>query len=104
VLVNPGVAVATKDVLPYSKTVGNRARIYGLNTVGLTRRGFTREQIATRNDNLDIAWLRDTSSDPEDEMTEPDEIAAAVMVHLRAALDQIEVISEELAEPTEVSI
>jgi UDP-N-acetylglucosamine acyltransferase len=33
-------------VLPYSKTVGNRARIYGLNTVGLTRRGFTREQIA----------------------------------------------------------
>ena len=41
-----GFTVATKDVLPYSKTVGNRARIYGLNTVGLTRRGFTREQIA----------------------------------------------------------
>ena len=29
-----GYTVATKDVLPYSKTVGNRARIYGVNTVG----------------------------------------------------------------------
>src|SRR5262249_28309081 len=38
-----GYTVVTKDVLPYSKTVGNRARIYGLNVVGLTRRGFSRE-------------------------------------------------------------
>jgi UDP-N-acetylglucosamine acyltransferase len=41
-----GFTVATKDVLPYSKTVGNRARIYGVNTVGLTRRGFSREALA----------------------------------------------------------
>ena len=41
-----GFTVVTKDVLPYSKTVGNRARIYGINTVGLTRRGFTRESLA----------------------------------------------------------
>lgn len=41
-----GFTVVTKDVLPYSKTVGNRARIYGINVVGLTRRGFTREQRA----------------------------------------------------------
>src|ERR1019366_4144590 len=40
-------------------------------------RFFTRKEIATRNYNLDIAWLRDTSNDPEDEMTEPDELAAA---------------------------
>lgn len=40
-----GYTVATKDVLPFSKTVGNRARIYGANTVGLTRRGFTPEAI-----------------------------------------------------------
>ncbi len=38
-----GYTVVTKDVLPYSKTVGNRARIYGVNIVGLTRRGFSRE-------------------------------------------------------------
>jgi UDP-N-acetylglucosamine acyltransferase len=41
-----GYSVATKDVLPYSKTVGNRAHIYGVNTIGLTRRGFSAETIA----------------------------------------------------------
>ena len=34
-----GYSVVTRDVLPYARTVGNRARIYGLNTIGLTRRG-----------------------------------------------------------------
>ena len=41
-----GYSVVTKDALPYAKTVGNRARIYGLNTVGLVRRGFSTETIA----------------------------------------------------------
>jgi UDP-N-acetylglucosamine acyltransferase len=40
-----GYSVVTKDALPYAKTVGNRARIYGLNTVGLIRRGFTQETV-----------------------------------------------------------
>ena len=40
-----GYSVVTKDALPYAKTVGNRARIYGLNTIGLMRRGFTPEVI-----------------------------------------------------------
>jgi UDP-N-acetylglucosamine acyltransferase len=41
-----GYSVVTKDVLPYSRTVGNRARIYGVNGVGLQRRGFTPETVA----------------------------------------------------------
>jgi UDP-N-acetylglucosamine acyltransferase len=41
-----GYTVATKDVLPYSKTVGNRARIYGVNGLGLSRRGFTTEAVS----------------------------------------------------------
>jgi type I restriction enzyme M protein len=41
-------------------------------------RFFNREEIARRSDNLDISWLRDTSNDPEDEMTEPDELAIAI--------------------------
>ena len=40
-----GATVATKDVLPFSMTVGDRARLYGLNLVGLRRRGFSREAI-----------------------------------------------------------
>jgi UDP-N-acetylglucosamine acyltransferase len=41
-----GFSVVTKDALPYAKTVGNRARIYGINTIGLVRRGFSPDAIA----------------------------------------------------------
>jgi UDP-N-acetylglucosamine acyltransferase len=41
-----GYSVVTRDALPYVKTVGNRARIYGINTIGLIRRGFSQESIA----------------------------------------------------------
>jgi UDP-N-acetylglucosamine acyltransferase len=41
-----GYSVVTKDALPYAKTVGNRARIYGLNTVGLIRRGFSEDTLS----------------------------------------------------------
>jgi UDP-N-acetylglucosamine acyltransferase len=40
-----GFSVITKDALPYAKTVGNRARIYGLNTIGLVRRKFAGDSI-----------------------------------------------------------
>ena len=40
-----GYSVVTKDALPYVKTVGNRARIYGINTIGLRRRGFAQDTI-----------------------------------------------------------
>jgi UDP-N-acetylglucosamine acyltransferase len=41
-----GYSVVTKDALPFGKSVGNRARIYGLNGIGLERRGFTPETIS----------------------------------------------------------
>jgi UDP-N-acetylglucosamine acyltransferase len=42
-----GYSVITKDVLPYSKTVSERnTRAFGVNTIGLERKGFTSEQIA----------------------------------------------------------
>lgn len=59
-------------------------------------RSFAREQIEERNDNLDIAWLRDESADAEEQLTEPDEIAAAIIGHLRNALDEIEALADEL--------
>jgi UDP-N-acetylglucosamine acyltransferase len=41
-----GYSVITKDVLPYSKTVSERnTQAYGVNTVGLERKGFTDGQI-----------------------------------------------------------
>jgi len=37
-----GYSVITKDALPYGRTVGSRpARVFGLNLIGLKRRGFT---------------------------------------------------------------
>ena len=41
-----GYSVVTKDAAPYARTVGNRARIYGLNTIGLVRRGFSPDVIS----------------------------------------------------------
>ena len=38
-----GYSVVTKDALPFARSVGNRARIYDLNTIGLVRRGFASE-------------------------------------------------------------
>lgn len=42
-----GYTVVTQDALPFVKIVGNRAQAYGINTIGLERRGFTREAIQT---------------------------------------------------------
>jgi len=41
-----GATVVTRDVLPYSLTVGNRARFFGVNLIGLRRRGFSADAIA----------------------------------------------------------
>jgi type I restriction enzyme M protein len=79
---------------------------YGDDPLGRTKRKdqgengrfrcFTREQIKERGDNLDITWLRDESGDSEDQLTEPDDIAAAIIGHLRNALEEIEALTEEL--------
>ena len=41
-----GYSVVTKDALPFGRTIGSRpARIFGVNSIGLARRGFTTETI-----------------------------------------------------------
>ena len=41
-----GYSVVTKDALPFGRTIGSRpARIFGVNSVGLGRRGFTADTI-----------------------------------------------------------
>jgi Type I restriction modification DNA specificity domain len=54
-------------------------------------RRFSRDQIAARDDNLDIARLRDEEA--EERLTEAEDIAAAIMEHLRSALDEIEALT-----------
>jgi UDP-N-acetylglucosamine acyltransferase len=38
-------SAVVKDALPYARTVGNHAKCYGANTIGLERKGFSKEQI-----------------------------------------------------------
>jgi type I restriction enzyme M protein len=59
-------------------------------------RCFTRAEIAARNDNLDITWLKDTGGDPEDGLETPEEIAAAIELHLSSALEEVRALVEQL--------
>ena len=40
-----GLSGVENDVIPYGTVMGNRARLEGLNVVGMKRRGFTRDDI-----------------------------------------------------------
>jgi UDP-N-acetylglucosamine acyltransferase len=40
-----GYSVVVKDALPFALTVGNHAKCYGLNKVGMQRRGYAKEVI-----------------------------------------------------------
>jgi len=40
-----GYSVVVKDALPFALTVGNHAKCYGLNTVGMKRRGYPAQTI-----------------------------------------------------------
>jgi UDP-N-acetylglucosamine acyltransferase len=42
-----GYSVVVKDALPFALTVGNHAKCYGLNHVGMKRRGYTQATIDT---------------------------------------------------------
>jgi len=87
-------------------------KAYGADPLGAAKRKdegetgrfrvFSREEIAKRNDNLDISWLREDEKEIEVGLTEPDDIAAAILGHLRAALEEIEAVADELAETEEV--
>ncbi len=66
-------------------------------------RSFSRRSISDRSDNLDITWLSDSQAEAEDTFSEPDEIAAAILYHLRSALSEIEAATEELAEIAEAA-
>jgi type I restriction enzyme M protein len=64
-------------------------------------RRFTRDWIAARGDNLDIAWLKDESEGAADEMPEPAALAQEAVDELEAALEELRGILEELGEEVE---
>lgn len=65
-------------------------------------RCFSRQEIADRDDDLAISWLRDESDEAEVAVETPEEIAALILSHLQSAMTEIEAVIGELLEPTEV--
>lgn len=59
-------------------------------------RCFSREDITKRGENLDISWLRDESLQSADDLPEPDEIAAEIMMRLQSAMEDMEALTELL--------
>jgi type I restriction enzyme M protein len=61
-------------------------------------RCFKRDWIADRNENLDIAWLRDESENGSEELPEPTALAQEAMIELEAAIAELQGILAELGE------
>jgi UDP-N-acetylglucosamine acyltransferase len=40
-----GMSGVERDVIPYGQVMGDRARLHGLNIIGMQRRGFSRDEI-----------------------------------------------------------
>ena len=53
-----GFSVITQDALPYIKSVGNRAKIYGVNAIGLERQGFTPQELNDLRQAYRILFLK----------------------------------------------
>jgi type I restriction enzyme M protein len=68
-------------------------------------RKFTREQIAGRGDNLDIAWLKDASAESADsQRDEPAMLARLAMREMTAALADLRSLLEELGEDPDAAL
>jgi type I restriction enzyme M protein len=65
-------------------------------------RKFTREQIAKRDDNLDVFWIKDDTLGRTEEEADPEEIASETLDQLQAATDALNDVIEILATPKQV--
>ncbi len=62
---------------------------------------FSREEIAARGDSLDLAWLKDDSTEDGADLPEPAVLAQEAMDELEGALADLRAILEELGEEVE---
>lgn len=68
-------------------------------------RKFTREQIAARDDNLDISWLKDdTAETAEAQHDEPALVARLALRELNAAVSELRALLDELGEDPDLML
>ncbi|HEX5748670.1 MAG TPA: N-6 DNA methylase [Archangium sp.] len=59
-------------------------------------RKFTREELARRHDNLDIAWLKDDSQHAPEDLPDPELLSAEIEAELQSALRDIQALTKLL--------
>jgi len=59
-----GLSGVEGDVLPFALASGNRAHLFGLNLVGLRRRGFSPDRIAKLRSAYRLLFAREAQTDP----------------------------------------
>jgi UDP-N-acetylglucosamine acyltransferase len=57
-----GVTGVERDVIPYGSVVGDRARLSGLNIIGMQRRGFSRDEIQALRTAYQMLFGSDTGT------------------------------------------
>jgi len=67
-------------------------------------RAFGRDEIAKRNDNLDVSWLKDDEAHDENALGEPEEIAAEIRGELEGALADLAALEDLLASGDEAGV
>jgi UDP-N-acetylglucosamine acyltransferase len=66
-----GMSGVERDVIPYGQVMGDRARLSGLNIIGMQRRGFSRDDIQTLRSAYQFLFSADgTFNDRVNEMAE----------------------------------
>lgn len=63
-------------------------------------RKFTREEITKRGENVDITWLKDDGHHSAEDLPEPDEIAAEIVLNLQTAMAEMEALQQALGGTT----
>lgn len=84
-----GMSGVEQDVIPYGSVMGNRARLAGLNVVGLKRRGFSRSEIAALRKAYRLLFAE------EGEMAERLQDVAEMYKENRAVMDIVDFIRSD---------
>ncbi len=73
-----------------------RTRAMGKRTETERWKCFSRKDIAERDDNLDIFWLRDENLDDPDDLPEPEDLVSEAVTQLETALDALNDLAAQL--------
>jgi len=84
-----GMSGIENDVIPYGSVIGNRARLQGLNVVGLKRRNFDRETIHALRNAYRLLFA------PEGTMAERLEDVAEMMADIEPVMEIVDFIRAE---------